>query len=493
MTVRQDTLENGGNRPVLTVSELSRALKRTVEEAFAWVSVRGEVSGFKRAASGHLYFTLKDSDAVIDAVCWRGTAGRLGIGPEDGLEVIATGKVSTYPARSRYQIVVERLELAGEGALLKLLEARRRALAAEGLFDEGRKRAPPFLPARVGVVTSPTGAVFRDILHRIRERFPRLVLLWPVTVQGESAAGEIAAAIAGFNRLPPEGPAPRPDVLIVARGGGSLEDLWPFNEEAVVRAAAASAIPLISAVGHETDTTLIDLAAARRAPTPTAAAEMAVPVRTDLQERTGTLDHRLRTALRRRLEERRERIQGLARGLPEAGSRILQAGQRLDDWSERLARAVARGLETRRRAVSGLRPPGPRQLLGFKRRELAQACERLRRAGPVGGIAEAHGALGPLGERLSQAKRLAAEKRAASVDAMARVLESYCYKGVLARGFAVVRDEHDRPLVRAGEVSPGAALSLELQDGRAAARALGRGGRPRGGREGEGGSQPTLL
>ena len=251
------------NLAEFTVSELSLALKRTVEEAFGQVRVRGEISGFKRAGSGHLYFALKDEKAVLDAVCWRGTA--LATTPADGLEVICTGRITTYPGRSRYQIIVEEMEVAGEGALLKLLEERRKKLAEEGLFDPVRKKPLPYLPDRIGVVSSPTGAVIRDILHRLSDRFPRPVLLWPVLVQGEGAAAEIAAAITGFNRLKKDGKIPRPDVLIVARGGGSLEDLWAFNEESVVRAAAASKIPLISAVGHETDTTLIDFAADVRA------------------------------------------------------------------------------------------------------------------------------------------------------------------------------------------------------------------------------------
>jgi exodeoxyribonuclease VII large subunit len=257
------------NLPEFSVSELSRALKRTVEDSYPYVRVRGEVSGFKRAASGHLYMTLKDENAVLDAVCWRGTAGRLSIDPEDGLEVICTGKLTTYPGRSKYQIVVEQMEMAGEGALLKLLEDRRKKLAAEGLFDDSRKRELPYLPEVIGVVTSPTGAVIRDILHRLSDRFPRHVLLWPVLVQGDGAADQVTAAIEGFNRIEAGGSVPRPDLIIVARGGGSLEDLWAFNEENVVRAAAASDIPLISAVGHETDTTLIDFASDRRAPTPT--------------------------------------------------------------------------------------------------------------------------------------------------------------------------------------------------------------------------------
>ena len=276
-------------------------MKRSVEENFSLVRVRGEVSGFKRVGSGHCYFALKDADAVLDAVCWRMTAMRLSIRPEDGMEVVATGRLTTYPGRSKYQRVVDSIELAGIGALLKLLEDRRKRLAAEGLFAAERKKKLPFLPAVIGVVTSPTGAVIRDILHRLADRFPRRVLVWPVAVQGVGAASQIAAAINGFNRLPPGGPAPRPDLIIVARGGGSLEDLMAFNEEIVVRAAAASAIPLISAVGHETDTTLIDHASDRRAPTPTAAAEMAVPVRLDLVADLGGKAARLTRGLSRTL------------------------------------------------------------------------------------------------------------------------------------------------------------------------------------------------
>ena len=259
----------GANSPPLSVSELSGALRRTIETTFGEVRVRGEISGFKRHGSGHCYFTLKDENACIDAVIWRSSATTLAFRPEDGAEVIATGKLTIYPGRSKYQIVVERMELAGEGALLALLERRRKALAAEGLFDAGRKRKLPFLPRVIGVITSPTGAVIRDILHRLEDRCPTHVILWPVAVQGDGASERIATAIRAFPSV-----TPRPDLLIVARGGGSLEDLWAFNEEIVVRAAAASTIPLISAVGHETDTTLIDFASDRRAPTPTAAAEM---------------------------------------------------------------------------------------------------------------------------------------------------------------------------------------------------------------------------
>ena len=474
MTEADAALADGSNRPILSVGELSQALKRVVEGEFAWVSVRGEVSGFKRAASGHLYFALKDADAVLDAVCWRGVAGRLGIAPEDGLEVVATGKISTYPGRSRYQIVVERLELSGAGALLALLEARKKALAAEGLFDEARKRDLPYLPETVGVVTSPTGAVIRDILHRIEDRFPRRVLVWPVKVQGAGAAEEIAAAIAGFNRLDAGGTIPWPDVLIVARGGGSLEDLWAFNEEIVVRAAAASEIPLISAVGHETDVTLIDLAADRRSPTPTAAAELAVPVRSDLLERTQTLEHRLGASLRRSIAERRARIDGLARGLPAARDRLTTAGQRLDDWSERLARGARGRLAAERQAVDRLRPLRPRQLLALKRQQLVHASQNLSAERLAARLGQARRTTDVLSERLGRAARAAVSERAGRVETAARLLEGYSYRGVLARGFAVVRDQRERPLTSVAEVKSGAALSLEFHDGRAAARAAGK-------------------
>ena len=301
----------GDNSPALSVTELSGALKRTIENAFGQVRVRGEISGFKRHASGHCYFTLKDENACIDAVIWRTSTSGLAFRPEDGAEVIATGRLTTYPGRSKYQIIVERMELAGEGALLALLEKRRKALAAEGLFASERKRRLPFLPRVIGVVTSPTGAVIRDILHRLEDRCPTRVVLWPVPVQGEGASAKIAAAIRSFPSI-----EPKPDLLIVARGGGSIEDLWAFNEEEVVRAAAESPIPLISAVGHETDTTLIDHAADRRAPTPTAAAEMAVPVRAGRTAQLGELQHRAQHCLSRRLERGRERFDEVGSRLP---------------------------------------------------------------------------------------------------------------------------------------------------------------------------------
>src|SRR5690242_1579657 len=305
------------NLPEYTVSELSMALKRTIEQGFSYVRVRGELSGWKRHSSGHCYFALKDTEAVIDGVCWRGTALKLALKPEDGMEVVCTGRLTTYPGRSKYQLVIDTIELAGIGALLKLLEDRRRRLAAEGLFAPERKKKLPFLPEVIGIVTSPSGAVIRDVLHRLSDRFPRRVLLWPVAVQGEGAAAQVAAAITGFNRLPEGGAVPRPQLIIVARGGGSLEDLMSFNEEIVVRAAAASVIPLISAVGHETDTTLIDHASDRRAPTPTAAAEMAVPVRLDLIGELNTKTGRLTGGLSRLFTSHRQNLAGLARGLPD--------------------------------------------------------------------------------------------------------------------------------------------------------------------------------
>jgi exodeoxyribonuclease VII large subunit len=326
----------GDNSPALTVSELSGALKRSIEDAFGQVRVRGEISGFKRHASGHCYLTLKDENACIDAVIWRTSAGALAFRPEDGAEVIATGKLTTYPGRSKYQIVVELMELAGEGALLALLEKRRKSLAAEGLFDASRKRRLPFLPRVIGVVSSPTGAVIRDILHRLEDRCPTRVILWPVPVQGEGAAAKIAAAIRAFPAI-----EPRPDLLIVARGGGSIEDLWPFNEEEVVRAAAESPIPLISAVGHETDTTLIDFASDLRAPTPTAAAELAVPVRAELMAQLGELQHRAQHCLSRRIERGRERFDLTVCRWPEPQAIFAPVIQRLDEVGERLPRSLA--------------------------------------------------------------------------------------------------------------------------------------------------------
>jgi exodeoxyribonuclease VII large subunit len=359
----------GDNSQPLSVSELSGALKRTIETAFDRVRVRGEISGFKRHGSGHCYFTLKDDSACIDAVIWRGQAAQLAFRPEDGAEVIATGRLTTYPGRSKYQIVVDRLEIAGEGALMALLERRRNQLAGEGLFDAGRKRALPFMPRVIGVVTSPTGAVIRDILHRLEDRCPTHVILWPVAVQGEGAAGKIAAAIRGFPSV-----QPRPDLLIVARGGGSIEDLWPFNEEEVVRAAAESPIPLISAVGHETDTTLIDHAADLRAPTPTAAAELAVPVRADLFAQLDQFARRAQSNLARQADRLRERLQLTVSRWPEAQTLLAPLAQRVDEIGDRLPRALASRANHARADLSGVAPRLRPELL---RDRIDRASEKL--------------------------------------------------------------------------------------------------------------------
>jgi exodeoxyribonuclease VII large subunit len=442
------------NVPEFSVTEISQALKRTVEGEFGHVRVRGEISGFKQAASGHLYMTLKDENSVLDAVCWRGTAGRLSVRPEDGLEIIATGRLTTYPGRSKYQIVIEAVELAGEGALLKLLEDRRRQLAEEGLFDADRKQDLPFLPDVIGVVTSPTGAVIRDILHRLADRFPRHVLIWPVLVQGDGAATQVASAISGFNALPPDGPVPRPDLLIVARGGGSLEDLWSFNEEVVVRAAAASTIPLISAVGHETDTTLIDFASDRRAPTPTAAAEMAVPVRAELLAQITDDSRRLIGAMHRMVEERRLRLEGLGRGLPEPRTLIESGSQRLDDRVERLGNAIRGWLRQQHQqlALAGNR---------ISRRALDEQITRGRERGL------------DLAARLhAQTNRRIAES-AARLDQAAALLNSLSYERVLERGFTMVQSKSGAPVTTVADASPGTEVSIRFHDGSAAARVEG--------------------
>jgi exodeoxyribonuclease VII large subunit len=438
----------GDNSPALSVSELSAALKRTVEDGFGHVRVRGEISGFKRVGSGHCYFTLKDDGACIDAVIWRGQAGGLRFQPEDGIEVIATGKLTTYPARSRYQIVVERLELAGQGALMALLDKRRQALAAEGLFDEGRKRPLPFAPRVIGIVTSPTGAVIRDIIHRLEDRFPTHVILWPVPVQGEGAAEKIAAAIQGLNALP----AP-PDLIIVARGGGSIEDLWAFNEEIVVRAVAGSAIPTISAVGHETDTSLTDFAADRRAPTPTAAAEIAVPVRADLLALSRDLGGRAERCARRTAERSSEQLQALLRHWPEREALLAPQRQRFDELAERLPR--------------GLR----------------------------GRLDRARGELGRAGGALRPALLEAAHRRARErLDALWRVAQLAHPNKPLERGYARVEDREGRTLISAAAAREARLLSLVFGDGRVEAAAGEAVERPRRSSYPKGkGDQPKLL
>ena len=464
------------NLPEFTVSEISHAIKRTLEEGFSHVRVRGEVSGFKRAASGHLYFSLKDEDAVLDAVCWRGTAGRLSIAPEDGLEVVATGRVSAYSGRSRYQIIVDALEVAGEGALLKLLEERRKKLAAEGLFDAVRKRPLPYLPNVIGVVTSPTGAVIRDILHRLADRFPRHVVVWPVLVQGEGAAEAIAGAIAGFNALEPGSRVPRPDLLIVARGGGSLEDLWAFNEENVVRAAAASEIPLIAAVGHETDTTLIDFAADQRAPTPTAAAEMAVPVRSELLAQVIDGERRLFHAMARGLDDRRIRVEGLARGLPRPGAILDAARQSVDDRGERLDLALKALVAERRhdlRAVPALQATLG-GLIQAKRTAYARVEGRLRDEPLRREIERGRERTVDAFDRAGRGATALLERLGTALTAMTGLLDSYSFQRVLERGFVLVRDARDQPVTSAAGATPGLEITLSFHDGDAAA-VVGRG------------------
>ena len=420
--------KGGDNSPPLSVSELSGALKRTVEAAFGHVRVRGEISGWKRHASGHCYFTLKDDAACIDAVIWKGQAAGLAFRPEDGAEVVATGKLTTYAGRSKYQIVVTRMELAGEGALMALLDKRRRVLAAEGLFDEATKRKLPFLPRVIGVVTSPTGAVIRDILHRLEDRCPTHVIVWPVPVQGEGAAEKVADAIRGFGALAPGGPVPRPDLIIVARGGGSIEDLWAFNEEEVVRAAAASPIPLISAVGHETDTTLIDFAADRRAPTPTAAAEMAVPVRAELAALLAELGHRQSACVTRTASRAAERLDQIAGRWPEAANLFAPFAQRLDDAGERLPRALI-------------------QRTAHARADLAAVAPRLQAR--------------LLTERVARAQeKLAGLWRLAELAHPERPLQ---------RGFVRVTDRAGKTLVHAADARAAGAVDLHFADGRVAA------------------------
>jgi exodeoxyribonuclease VII large subunit len=502
------------NVPELSVSELANALKRTVEDRFGHVRVRGEITNYRGPhSSGHVYFCLKDQNARLDAVIWKMTFLRLRVKPQEGLEVVATGKITTFPGKSSYQIVIDTLEPAGAGALMALLDERRKRLAAEGLFDAARKKPLPFLPKVVGVVTSPTGAVIRDILHRLLDRFPRRVILWPVRVQGETCAAEVAAAIDGFNALPPDGPIPRPDVLIVARGGGSLEDLFGFNEEIVVRAAAASAIPLISAIGHETDTTLIDFVSDLRAPTPTGAAEKCVPVRAELTEQTATLARRLAGAERRLLDQNRRHLVSLQRALPSGPELLIQPVQRSDRAGERLRAALRRALDARRLRLSHLSHILARH---SPQAELARASERLKglharlRQGLSARMAlerrEAEGArrrIDHAEQRLRSAFFRLLADRQAKLDRLDQLRRTLGYQSVLARGFALVRDEHGALLRQAREVTPGAGLEIEFSDGCLRARAEGGGPaeppavaapvRGKRGREKDGGGQGSLF
>ncbi|MTI09067.1 exodeoxyribonuclease VII large subunit [Curvivirga aplysinae] len=458
------------NVPEFSVTELSFELKRTVEGAFSHVRVRGEISGFKRAASGHMYMALKDADAVMDAICWKGNASRLAVQPEDGLEVVATGKLTTYPGRSKYQIVIETMEMAGEGALLKLLEERKKKLAAEGLFDPDRKKEIPYLPEVIGIVTSPTGAVIRDILHRLQDRFPRHVLLWPVVVQGDGAAEKIAAAIDGFNQVREGGDVPRPDLLIVARGGGSLEDLWSFNEEVVVRATAASDIPVISAVGHETDTTLIDFASDRRAPTPTGAAEMAVPVRVDLLATVKDFERRLLSAQSRSLDMKTRHLEGLSRGLPKPDALLQNVTQRLDDVADKLDIGWRSRLQISQHKLDQLsgRLRSPAQLLDSKADKLSSMNQRLIQATKAlqSRKSDRFEAM-RLGDRLDQSFERLQEKQKSRLDQLAIRLENLSHKKVLERGFAVIQRPDGSLLSSVKAVEAGETVQVQFADGHA--------------------------
>ena len=477
-----------------SVSELSGSIKRTVEQAFDQVRVRGEISGYRGPhSSGHAYFSLKDDRARIDAVIWKTSFSRLRFRPEEGMEVIATGKVTTFPGSSKYQIVIETLEPAGAGALMALLEERRRKLAAEGLFDATRKRPLPFLPHVIGVVTSPTGAVIRDILHRIADRCPVHVVVWPVKVQGDGSGEEVAAAIRGFNAFGQGGAIPRPDVLIVARGGGSLEDLWSFNDEAVVRAAAASEIPLIAAVGHETDWTLIDHAADRRAPTPTGAAEMAVPVKADLDAAVAALAARLKGAATRQMDGRRQALRALGRALPSLDQLLALPRRRFDEAAAGLGRGLQMNTLNKRRtferAAAHLRPALLAGRIVERRQRLADALQRAERvierridrnrarigtldaalrAVPSRIAARAERARDRLNGLVRRADIALAgdlSRRKTLLAAQDRMLQSLSYRNVLERGYALVRDEAGHAVKQAAGLGPGAAVTITFADG----------------------------
>ncbi len=463
-------MSDRANLPEYSVSEISAALKRTVEDAFPFVRVRGEISGLKFHSSGHVYFDLKDEKCVLNAVIWKMTVRALKVRPEAGLEVICTGRVSTYGGSSRYQLIVEQVELAGLGALMAMLEERKKKLAAEGLFDASRKKKLPFLPSVVGVVTSPTGAVIRDIMHRLQDRFPRRVLLWPVAVQGEKAAGDVAAAIRGFGEFPRNG-LPKPDLLIVARGGGSIEDLMAFNDEAVVRAVAECDIPVISAVGHETDTTLIDFVADVRAPTPTAAAEMAVPVRTELLAQTLDLSRRMLRCFGVGMERRHEILRHIARVLPRADQLFAHSRQRLDASSERLTNGLRRNLDLHRRAF-------------------IETAALLRPAGLSARMARCGEQISALGARIQRSHRARLSEAGHKMEGLVRVLDSISYRAVLARGFALVRTMDGSLRRHAAEIAPGERLTLTFADGSAPAVA-GEDGRPAGAKPRPSGKKTT--
>jgi exodeoxyribonuclease VII large subunit len=476
------------NLPELSVSELSLALKRTIEDAYGYVRVRGELGNVKYHSSGHIYLDLKDDKACLAGIVWRNAAPRIKVKLEAGLEVVVTGRITTFPGQSKYQIVIETLEPAGLGALMALVEERKKKLAAEGLFDAARKKPLPYLPEVIGIVTSATGAVIRDILHRLADRFPRHVLLWPVAVQGEGSAHQIAAAIRGFNALPKktiseQGALRRPDLLIVARGGGSLEDLWSFNEEIVVRAAAESMIPLISAIGHETDVTLIDFAADRRAPTPTAAAEMAVPVRADLLAEVDSLARRSLVGWRRAQDTRRTELRAAARALPGADDLLALARQRFDHATARLTLQTLNTRIVREREQLTRLAQRSRHCLRVyveRRRDrytaLAQRLTSARVAyanAQRAQLIRTHERVLATRDRARVAIGVLLQQSVARLERAGRLLSAVSYRAVLDRGFALVRDLDGRPLREASAIGPGLAMEIEFTDGRVRAWAEG--------------------
>ena len=499
MDLIDDTPAPPGNQPEYTVSELSGAVKRVIEGEFGLVRVRGEVGRVSRPASGHLYFDLKDDRSVIAAISWKGQVAKMQVRPEEGMEVVATGRMTTFPGQSKYQLIVDDVAPAGAGALMAMLEKRKAALGAEGLFDPARKKTIPYLPKVIGVVTSPSGAVIRDILHRLRDRFPRHVLIWPVAVQGQDCAAQVAAAIRGFNAIAPGGAIPRPDVLIVARGGGSLEDLWGFNEEIVVRAAAGSDIPLISAVGHETDTTLIDYASDLRAPTPTAAAELAVPVRLELLATLEALGARLVRGIGQGVVLRQQRLRDLSRALPRVETLVATPRQRLDAAGLRLGSglglAVARKHRDFDRLAGRLQPQALRagllrqrdlltaredRLIRAVRQRIERRTERLadlaarlspalaRLLGDAGRkVSDGRRDLARLADRLEAAPRQRLARLADRLEALDRTRITMGYAETLKRGFAVVRGDGAVMTTKAG-AEKATALEIEFSDGRLA-------------------------
>ncbi|PSL22359.1 exodeoxyribonuclease VII large subunit [Shimia abyssi] len=464
-----DSPAEGENAPEFSVSEISGALKRTIEGAFGRVRVRGEVGRVMLARSGHLYFDVKDDRSVIAAVSWKGQVSRLSMMPEEGMEVVVTGKLTTFGSQSKYQINVDDVSVAGEGALMAMLEKRKKLLAAEGLFAEERKKALPYLPEVIGVVTSLSGAVIRDILHRLRDRFPRKVLIWPVAVQREQCAPQVARAIEGFNQMTPGGAMPRPDLLIVARGGGSVEDLWGFNEEVVARAAAASEIALISAVGHETDTTLIDFVSDKRAPTPTAAAELAVPVRLELLVWVDEQDARLTRAVGNSVGQRGQRLRDLSRALPRAETLLQSPRQRLDEASDRLPRALEAGVQRRRvklsEASGSLRASTLMRMIDTKRQALGRRADRLRPDVLLRETARRSERLEGLARRLEDAGQRRIDNSRERVDTLERMRQTLGYTETLARGYAVVRGDGDLITTVKGAKKAGQ-IEIEFADGK---------------------------